>query len=167
MFLEKQTKRLGSMRNNIWVVQTIAGVAMDPPQIKVVGESLQPALGGGWSRPSSLSVGAVSHSMTPWWSEKILQRQSPVSTRDSVSFLLRYLVLQKKTSEARLPPPTAVACPPASCSGPPARDTQFQATEQGSPVVRAGCGRPVFLLNFSLKKSVQKITENKQLDKLA
>ena len=43
-FLEKKTKRLDSTRSNIWVIQTIAGVAMDPPQIKVVGESLEPAL---------------------------------------------------------------------------------------------------------------------------
>ena len=45
-------KQLSSpTRSNIWVIQTIAGVAMDPPQIKVVGESLEPALGASGPDP--------------------------------------------------------------------------------------------------------------------
>ena len=84
------------MRSHVWAVQTIAGVATDPPQIKVVGESPEPGLGGGWSRPSSLSVGAVSRFRKPWWSGKVLPRQSPVFSREAVSFVQGYLVLQKK-----------------------------------------------------------------------
>ena len=121
------------MRSNVWAVQTVTGAATDPPEIKVVRESPEPALGSRWSRPSSLSVGSVTRFRKLWWSEKVLPRQSPVFSREAASFVRGYLVLQKKPRRlgsfpnGRGPRPAALGPTPGTLSlKPQSRGPLFQ-----------------------------------------